>query len=356
MRRNLASARAKRGCIGARWWLLGVLLAAPLRAQQGDTARDAARVLGKQAQVALKQGDFAAARDLFEQAERLYHAPTLVLGLARAQAGLGRLTAALATYRRLPASLPADAPVAFHKAVEAGRRELATLEARVPRLVIHVEGAPEAPVTLDGAPFPGELGAAWPVDPGPHEVQVSVQGRSDAARIEAVEGVTARVLLRLPPASPVPAASSSASGPAAPSVPASSAPVAPSAPSAPPSSSLAGALPLPSQGDPASWRRTAGWIALGTGAAGLATAGVLGLVAMSRRDALLDRCGGTVCPETERDRHEEFLSTRRWASVTGVLGGAGLVVGTSLLLLTPARPRQASVCVPGLTLGLCGVF
>jgi hypothetical protein len=318
-----------------------------LQAQQGD--KDAARLLGKQAQAALKRGDFTAARDLFEQAGRLYHAPTLLLGLARARAGLGQLVAAREAYKQMPRSLPADASPAFQKAVEAARQELLDLEARIPQLVLQIEGATDASVSLDGAPFPGTPGKPWPLDPGTHEVRATASGHLQTARFQAKEGEVTRVDLRVPP----PDAPAAASASAAASVPvASSTPVASSAPGAHEAPSPA----LVSPEEQPRWLRPAGYAALGVGAAGLVASGVFGLVALSRRDTLLDRCGGTVCPEAERALHSDFRSSLRSANVAAAIGGVGLLIGVPLLLLAPGKPRQAALCVPGASVGLCGVF
>jgi len=318
-----------------------MLAALPLVAQQDTTDRDAARNLGKQAQAALKQGDFAAARELFEQAERRFHAPTLLLGLARAEVGLGRLVAARGVYLRIPRAVAADATPAFKKAVEAAQQDLLALEPRIPRLMLAVEGASDVQLTLDGAPFAGQLGAAFPVDPGEHEVLAVSQGRSESARFQATEGATSSVVLRFSTPVPAPSAAPPASSlaPAAPS--ASEAPVA----SAPPAS-----------GEPTRWPRTAGYAALGVGAVGLATSGVFGVIALRQRDALLDRCGGSVCPDSERARHDDFRSSLRLANAAVIVGGVGALLGGALLLATPSSPRHASLCLPGLGLGLCGAF
>lgn len=323
------------------WGLVVMLSALSSMAQQDSSDRDTARKLGKQAQVALKRGEFAAARDLFEQAERRFHAPTLLLGLARAEVGLGRLAAAREVYLRIPRTTTADAPPAFQKAIEAAQQELIALDPRIPRLSLAVEGASDAQITLDGGPFAGQLGAAFPVDPGEHEVRAVHQGRSESARFRAVEGATSSVVLRFP----LPGAAPSAAPP-----------VSSLAPAAPSASGASVASVPPALDGPTRWPRAVGYAALGVGAAGLVTSGISALIALRQREVLLDRCGGSVCPESERARHEDFRSSLRLANTAAVVGGVGVLLGGALLLVTPASPRQASFCLPGLGVGLCGAF
>jgi hypothetical protein len=75
----------------APWVALLLLAPTVVLAQPSDADRATARSLGLEGQQALKRGEYQAALDLFRRADALYHAPTLLLGIARAQAGLSIL-------------------------------------------------------------------------------------------------------------------------------------------------------------------------------------------------------------------------------------------------------------------------
>src|SRR5262249_45342792 len=147
-----------------------LLVPAAASAQISDADKAGARALAQQGQDALDAKDYATAADRFARARELVPAPTLSLGLARAQVGLGRWIAAQEPYTRLlRESVPANAPPAFAKALADARKELDALEPRIPSIVINVKGAPTFEVLLDGQPVPRALvGVNRPVDPGDH--------------------------------------------------------------------------------------------------------------------------------------------------------------------------------------------
>src|SRR5580658_8764412 len=77
------------------------LVAGVARAEPSDADRATARSLAHEGFDAQQHGQFAVAADRFSRAEALVHAPTLLLGLARAEVGLGSLLAAHETYERI---------------------------------------------------------------------------------------------------------------------------------------------------------------------------------------------------------------------------------------------------------------
>ena len=87
-----------------------------------------ARALAHDGYEAQTHREYAVAEDRFRRAESLVHAPTLELGLARAQVGLGKLVEAHETYRRIVREPPApDAPAPFGPRRSPMREELAAL-------------------------------------------------------------------------------------------------------------------------------------------------------------------------------------------------------------------------------------
>ena len=94
--------------------------------------------------------DYERAAELFQQAEGLMHAPTLLLGLARAQAGLGKLVSAHETYIRVTREPLPDGgldrlpPSRVQRAIPQQLR-VHVLEDVLPRGRPRAEGAEEEP-------------------------------------------------------------------------------------------------------------------------------------------------------------------------------------------------------------------
>ncbi|WP_437314918.1 tetratricopeptide repeat protein [Sorangium sp. So ce385] len=86
--------------------------------------------------------------EVFKEADGLYHAPTLVLYMARCQRKLGRLEEARGLYEQVLAEpLPDDPPAAFLDARRDAETELAAVRA--------AQEAPAAPAPAPTAPAPG---------------------------------------------------------------------------------------------------------------------------------------------------------------------------------------------------------
>src|SRR5437588_12353779 len=77
------------------------LLSPAALAEPTAADRATARTLAQEGQQALESKNFAVAIDKFGRADTLVHAPTLLLGLARAQVGLGKLVEAQESYNRI---------------------------------------------------------------------------------------------------------------------------------------------------------------------------------------------------------------------------------------------------------------
>ena len=278
------------------------------------------------------RGEFALALGKFTEARALVPAPTLALRQGECLEKLGRLIEAAAVFdeaARFP--LGANTSEPFRQAVATAGVRMEGLAARIPTLTIEVIGAAASDVSLsvDGVPLPRERWAK-PVqaDPGPHAVKATAGTRETAEPLVLRAGERARIVLRLPPASP------STPSPAAPPLTESSTP-------------MATARPL----------RTWAWIGLGTGATftlvGLGT----GLAVLKwRSDLDKDGCVATVCPTHQRGEVGTY-NTLRTASVVGFMaGGVGLAAGVILWVLDRPPHRGAShALAPFLGPGSAGV-
>jgi hypothetical protein len=175
------------------------LLSSGARAE-GDADKATARELATQGQQALDQKEYARASELFAKAYELVPVPTLALGRARADVGLGRLVAAHERYNTIVRSgVPSGAPEAFVQAFDAARAELEALKPRIPGLILRVRGTRAARIELDGEAYPeAALGVRRLVDPGRHLVRATSPGARPAEHaFEVREGGTAEVTMDL---------------------------------------------------------------------------------------------------------------------------------------------------------------
>ena len=158
-----------------------------------------ARQLATDGVKAFDGGDWARAVSYFEAAEKLFHAPTHLLYIARGQAKLGKLVAARDNYRKIESEpLGPSASPAFKKAQLDAQEERQQLEQRIPTLVVRVEprDVEGLEVLIDGKVIEGsELGGAL-VDPGRHRVEARAPGRTaEPIEIEVVLGEKRDVVL-----------------------------------------------------------------------------------------------------------------------------------------------------------------
>src|SRR5580693_7871923 len=121
---------------------LALGLIAPAALAQSDADRATARALGQDGQQALDAKDYRTAEDRFRRADKLVHAPTLELGLARALAGVGKFVESQETYNRMVREgLPPGAPDVFKHALEDAKKEVEGVATKVGAVTITVKSA-----------------------------------------------------------------------------------------------------------------------------------------------------------------------------------------------------------------------
>jgi hypothetical protein len=302
-------------------------------AEASDADRATARALAGEGQDALEKKDFTTAADRFSRADSIIHAPTLMLGLARAQVGLGKLVSAQETYNRIGREgVAPKSPPTWAQAVETARKEVESLGPRVPQVVITVKGPSSARVTIDDAVIPpAALGVKRPADPGAHLIRAVAEGFSPAeASVTLKEGATGTVTLEIK-------APLAVKPPVAVVVP-PPLPIAPTSPEAPRGST----------------QKTLGFVALGVGGVGLVLGGVTGGLAIGKHADLADFCGNG-CPPDKQGDLDSFHTLATLSTVGFILGGAGVATGTILLLTLPGRKSADEPRVtPVLGLGYLG--
>jgi hypothetical protein len=298
--------------------LLLALSAAPAAAQS-DADRATARDLGREGEAALGRKDYKTAVDRFRRADKMVHAPTLELGLARALAGEGKLIDSQETYNRIiREGVPAGAPDVFKKAVDAAKQEVDAVSARVAGATITVQGdggadVPGVAVTIDDQPInSASLGVRRPVDPGDHVVKATADGfQPGEARFTVGESGSQSVQITLHKA-------------AAPAAPAAAAPAAAQAPVDTP----------PDTGAPK--RSILPWIAFGVGGAGLITGAITGGLTLGQHSQIASDCGGgSSCPTSEQSKIDSFHTMAMVSNVSFIVGGLGVAAGVVLLIVHP---------------------
>lgn len=288
------------------------LIPAVARAEPSDADRATARALAREGYDAERRGLYGIAADRFGRAEALVHAPTLLLGLARAQTGLGKLVEAQETYERIIREpLAPNAPPPFAKAVEDAKRERADLVPRIAWVTIVVSGAPSPAVTLDDVPAPTAiLGVRRACNPGEHWVKANAKGFAPAERTFIVaEGSEQMVTLMM---EALPAAS----------------------PPTPPAPTPVAEHPV--TGMPLQTKLAIG--AFGIGAAGLITGGAAGIWVLARHASLGADCPHGLCSAGESNSVSTYRAVANLSTVALIAGGVGTVTGIALVLTTPKAP------------------
>lgn len=300
-----------------------------------------ARQLGTQGQEAFDKKDFAEAEKLFAAASKLYPlAPTLTLGLARSQASLGKVVAAQENYNKIVREwgTATSAPPAFKAAADAAKTEVGAVSARIGSVVLQVEGATAAQVTLDGAPVPAvALGLRRPVDPGTHVARATADGMKPAeSSFTVADGGHAEVRLKLEK---------------------EGAPVA-AAPDPTPSPTEPAPADAPKGGG--STQKTLAFAAFGVGAAGLVVGGITGVLAMGKASDLDAACPDGRCPADRQGDIDSYSTLGTLSTVGFIVGGVGVAAGAALFFTAPkANAAQKASVTPVLgpgSLGFVGRF
>ena len=123
--------------------LAAVVSLAPVTLAQSDGDRATARQLGQEGFQALDAKDYKTAEDRLRRADKLVHAPTLLLGLARALAGEHKFVEAQETFQRIiREGVAPGAPEAFKEAIESAKAEVGPIAPLASRSVTETKGSP----------------------------------------------------------------------------------------------------------------------------------------------------------------------------------------------------------------------
>jgi len=304
-------------------------------AEPSAADRATARTLAQEGQQALESRNYGVAVDRFSRADSLVHAPTLLLGLARAQIGLGKLVEAQENLNRIVREgVAPGAPHPWIKAVDEANKDVATITPRIPWVTITVLGPTNPEVVIDSTPVPpASLGAKRAINPGSHKIMAAAEGFQPVQKdIVVAEGQALAINLELEqvPAEP---------------------------------STLAKRVPVQAEQSTAGpdTRKILGYGALGLGGAGLIVGGVSGILALGKHSRLKDACPDLHCDPNEQATLDSYRTFGTVSTVGFIVGGVGVGLGAVLLLAhssESAQPRAAHVSpfVGWGTAGVSGTF
>lgn len=290
---------------------------------------DEALLHGRAGLAEYDSGHWQVALDEFSLADSLMHSPVFRLYVARCLLKLNRWVDAKKAYTRiLEGPLDAGAPLPWRQASEKARSEIDALMDLLPSVVLVIRPATEEAEALelfiDNQRVDRALQSA-PIDlsPGEHQFTARRDGETVASRRVVLRSGDKRLSIGL---DVLPAHKVTGTGAADAPQPkiahrALSETVPPSAPR------NVGTLAHPF--------RTAGGVALGLGALGLAVGITAGLWAWHERDTLVDRCGGYHCPQQYQARWARAHRAAGVATAALVVSGVDLAVGTYLFYAGP---------------------
>jgi len=172
------------------------------------------------------------------------------------------------------------------------------LRGRVARLYVQLQGGvpDQAAIEIDGRDLTyQDLASAQLLDPGRHTIEVTYQGRVQRRDFTVKEGARHQEKFQLERGASRPEPEASAQG-------------------------------------------KAGWLAVGTGATGLAVGAVAGLVAWNKSQDLESRCPDRTCPPEAWDDNDSYYRWRNVSSTGFAVGAITLGAGTILLLTDSKAP------------------
>jgi hypothetical protein len=291
---------------------------------QSDADKATARQLGQEAQDALDHGDFKTAEDKFSRADKLFHFPTLALGLARAYAGQKKYVQAQEAYNRIVREgVPPGAPPAVAKAVEDAKKEAEQIAPKIGGVTITVT-PPDAPglkVTFDDQPVnTAALGVRRASDPGSHVVKATADGyKPGTANVNVPEGGSANAAITLekdtgttPNPNPNPDPNPNPNPNPTPDKPITV-------------DTKKGGSILP-------------FVAFGVGGAGLLVGGITGFIAMGKKSDLDKACPNGTCPASAQSDLDSYHSMGLISTIGFVVAGVGAAAGVILLVTQPKNP------------------
>lgn len=292
------------------------LSAGPAFAQRSATDIETARQLYNQGTELRDKGDLKGALEKLKAAHALGNTPITGVELCKTHAALAQPVEA----REVCLGVGRIPPLAGEtsRSVDA-RNEAARIaedmRAKIAIVRLHITGVPqgrEPIVVVDGATVPiAALGEGRAVDPGKHEVSARIgSGPETRSQIDLAPGESKDITL------PVTAPAQEATAPVTP----------------PPRGYEEQPAPAPKSHSNA--LATTGFI---IGGIGVGVGAITGIVAISDKSSLAEKCTNKQCGVPE---HDALDTAKKWGNVSTaffIIGGVGLATGLIATLAAPSR-------------------
>lgn len=323
---------ASRRTLGIALLLASLTATTAAHANPTSADRETARTLMQQGRELAAKGDLKEALKRFKGADDIMHVPTTALEVARTLVAIGQLVEARDFIAAIRQNAPrASEPQPFKDARAKADALDASLNGRIPSLVVTVKGAPEgeqAAVSVDGTPIPaGVVGLPRAVDPGHHVVTARVASKTaqgeGTQEVDVREGQQKPVEVTLTvTATPEPTATP---------------PVAP-----PPEAPAPGTSHSPT---------VITWVGVGLAGAGVIAGTVTGVLSMSKKSALQSECPNDVCAPGNSDY--SAANTYALVSTIGfIAAGVGAGVAAVTLIVGHEEPAAGPAEAPPAQTGL----
>jgi hypothetical protein len=320
------------------WLMVAGAWLAPARVLADPTAQDraSARAMFDEGRALAHAGNFVAACPKFQESQRIDPGIGTLFNLADCQEHTGRTASAWSNFLEV-ADAARQAKQAYREQIARARAE--SLVPRLAHLVFAVaEKADSVSIQLDSTVLGGgAIGAALPVDPGEHAVEVSAAGKQKwKTSVTIAQGAT--LTLNVPELESVAVLAPPIVAP----------PVTPAALSLSPA--------IPTRARPADvidvrsesvrpWQRPVALGFGGLGVVGLAAGTFFGLRAQSQWSMAEPKCPSTGCTA---EGHGSWSDSRHNAAASTIAFAAGaglLATGIVLWLTVPksARPLQVGI-------------
>jgi hypothetical protein len=312
--------------------------------QSADTA--AARAFAVDGMKLADAGRCDQAIDKLARAEKLHHSAIVLGRLGECLVAQGRVVEGSEALRKmLREPLPPNPTPALQKAYERAQAALDTAKPQIASVTISVR-APvgvEPSVTIDGQAVPSAvLGGERPTDPGEHVIEATAPGFLKATTkfsVGAGRKTAVELVLERDPSAPV-AAPPSPNGEGGGTTESPTSPVMSGDPGGTPS----GAAFSADSGVERPPNRTAAYVVWGISGVALAVGAGFGILAMSDKGDLEDKCPGNVCPAGEEDNLDSAKRSGDIATIGLAAGAVGAVVGT--VLFFTAGPSSSARALP----------
>ncbi|HTQ02424.1 MAG TPA: hypothetical protein VMI54_01165, partial [Polyangiaceae bacterium] len=305
------------------------LAASPAAAQESqDQAENiaAARSLGIAGVQLAEAGKCDQAIEKLNRAESLYHAPTILDRLGECQVKIGQIVLGTENLNKVVREqLAPNAPRAFREAQARAQKALDAALPRIGHLTVNVEPK-EAKITVtvsDVAVPPALIGVERPTDPGTHEVVASAPGYlTQKTTVTLAEAGRETVTLRLT---------------LDPNAPKEEPVVAPPVTAQPLTNEQQPPPPATANSNGA---KTAGYVLIGVGAAGVVAGSITGAMALQKKSGL--DCPDNHCSGSQKNDLDSAKSIALVSTVTFAVGIPAVAVGTILLLTSGSSEKKAA--------------